>query len=251
MMRVVPGIVLSVFSLLVCARPVHGQELGSWTEVRLTVQQMNELKAWLNADADWQTWHEQWGNHARVKQRNRPEAPDWLAAECVDLIGGEGVLFRGCRLLENIRRESMGLQARRVTSAQVLLETRKKTSFIERIHVGGGWPLIMDANALKYGAIIETHVSILSLGRLEMNLPGVVLLSVPDEKGQRTVRPGTDVGVSLKVSEFRFLGTQKTGILYMNLSNAWISAQATNGFGYQQRLSLVGLSVTMKKRKSP
>src|SRR5687768_1894476 len=62
------------------------------------------LKKCMKEDAKYLKWYKQNGNRARrVKLRHRPEPPVWLEAQCLGLIGGEGILVEACALWREIR----------------------------------------------------------------------------------------------------------------------------------------------------
>ena len=246
---------LVLLSLLIISAvfpgPVSGQDL-TLVEVpapALSSIHVEELKQWMKEDGKYLKWYKQFGNKAhRGKPRYRPEPPAWLEAECVGLIGGEGILVEACALLREIQEGTQVTTARKAIDAQRQQnEAPKNTKWYEKIHIGGGWPIVSDLNQAKYGAILETHVSIVDIGRFEINLPGIMFLSVPDRHGKRVIKQATHIGVSLKLTTFTFPGTKQKYLAHLNMSRAKIMDGWSNGFAATEAISLMGLSFTIKK----
>ena len=210
---------------------------------------LEELKKWMKEDAKYLKWYKQYGNKARrVTLRHRPEPPGWLEAECLGLIGGEGILVDACALLREIREGAQLTKTRETIEDQrKQKEAPKNTAWYERIHVGGGWPIVSNLKHAKYGAIVETHVSIVDIGRFEINLPGIMFLSVPDRYGKRVLKQATHIGVSLKLRTFTFPGSKRKFLAHLNMSKAKIMDGWSNGFAEAEGLSLMGLSFTVQK----
>ena len=210
---------------------------------------LEELEKWLKADAKYLKWYKQYGNKARgVKLRHRPEPPVWLDAECLGLIGGEGILVDACARLREIQDGAQLTKTREAIEEQrKQKEALTKTRWYEKVHIGGGWPIVSDLKQAKYGAILETHVSIVDIGRFEINLPGIMFLSVPDRLGKRVLKQATHIGVSLKLRTFTFPGTKQKYLAHLNMSKARIMDGWSGGFAQDEGLSLMGLSFTIKK----
>ena len=228
-------------------RSAPAQDAQATLDVPFTAAQMSELKKWMADDADWEKWNNRWANRiAGHKRRQRPEPPPWLAGECAQLLGGEGLLVRACAHLKEISEDFAAARVRQTMTAQRQRHEEPKSRFIERVHFGGGWPL-MQTGGFKYGALLESHVSIMNMGRVEVNLPGIMILSLPDGSGGREVKFGTDVSLSFRLGDFRVPGIRQAYVLHLNLANAWTDADGA-GFGLASRASLMGLSVTLKKQ---
>lgn len=246
---------LVVLSLLAISaglpRQAAGQDL---TQAEAPVKELSsihleELKKWMKEDAKYLKWYKLYGNKARrVKARYRPEPPLWLEAQCLGLIGGEGILVDACGLLRQIRDGAQLTKTRETIEEQrKQKEAPKNTSWYEKVHIGGGWPIVSDLKQVKYGAIVETHVSIVDVGRLEINLPGIMFLSVPDRFGKRVLKQATHIGVSFKLKTFTFPGTKQKYLAHLNMSKAKIMDGWSGGFAEDAGLSLMGLSFTIKK----
>jgi len=198
-------------------------------------------------DAKWEKWNQRWGNRVLSHPvRHRPPPPTWLAGECAQLLSGEGLLVDACARLKEISEDPNTTYIRRARAADRNQQEGAKTRFIERVHFGGGWPL-MQVGGLKYGALFESHISVTQLDRLEINLPGIVILSMPGTDGRRTLQFGTDVSLSFRLGDFRAPGFNQAFVLHLNVANAW-SSVGTAAFGFDNRVSLAGLSVTFKNR---
>jgi hypothetical protein len=245
-------VVLSVFGLSVAAPwAASGQVLqpAEPPAQELSSAHLEELEEWIKEDEKYLKWYKQFGNKARrVKMRHRPEPPAWLEAECLGLIGGEGILVDSCARLRRIQDGAQLTKMREAVEAQRQQnEALKKTRWYEKIHIGGGWPIVSNLKQAKYGAIIETHVSIVDIGRFEINLPGIMFLSVPDASGRRVIKQATHIGVSLKLKTFTLPGTQRKFLAHLNMSKAKMMDGWSGGFAETDALSLMGLSFTVKK----
>ena len=215
----------------------------------LSSTHLEELKKWMKEDAKYLKWYKQYGNRARrVKLRHRPEPPVWLEAECLGLIGGEGILVEACALLREIREGAQLTKTREtIENQRKQKEAPKNTAWYERIHFGGGWPIVSNLKQRNTGRYVETHVSIVDIGRFEINLPGIMFLSVPDRYGKRVLKQATHIGVSLKLRTFTFPGSKQKYLAHLNMSKAKIMDGWSNGFAEAEALSLMGLSFTVKK----
>lgn len=216
-------------------------------EKRLSDAQLVELTKWVKDDANYLKWYKAYGNRVRVKLRHRPDPPDWLSTECVDLIGGEGLLVSACNLFLEIQEGELLTTTRKTIQTQrAQREALIKTKWFERIHLGGGWPVVSDLKQSQYGAIIATHISVVDFGRVEINLPGLMFLSLPDNRGRRVIRQATHFGISLKLNTFTFPGTKQKYVSHLNLTNARV-LDGFSKFASREPLSLIGLSFTVKK----
>ncbi len=231
--------------LLVISNSVYAQDTQDIIEVKLTAKQIQEINKWMKTDKDWQKWNKSWGNRAYIKIKHRPDPPVWLPDKCEKFFEDEVLLTQACDLLGEIKDYTSSYIRRNMIAERNQKEAPIKTTFIERIHFGGGWPLVRDVHSFKYGGIFESHVSVANIGRLEINLPGVIILSLPDLNGVRGIRFGTHVGLGFRLMNFNMPGSKQTYVLHMNIAKAWAN-ENIGGFGFQNQLSLAGLSVTLK-----
>lgn len=229
-----------------------GQEIAPAPEMEvkkeLTSAQLEELEKWLEDDAKHQKWYKRFGNQVRVHFRHRPDPPVWLEAECLDLIGGEGTLVKACALLHEIHEGEQLTKIRKSIEAQRSQnDTPVKAALFQRINIGGGWIVIDNLQSIKYGAIVETHVTPFSIGRFEPNLPGIMFMTVPDLYGNRTYRTAIHYGASIKLKTFRPLWYDQKYMAHLNFVNARVMNGFFKGFSDQRPFSLMGLSFTPKK----
>lgn len=217
------------------------------TEKMLSKEELTELKKWVKEDAKYLKWYKAYGNRVRVKLRHRPEPPAWLSTECVDLVGGEGLLVSACNLFHEIHEGELLTRTRKTIQTQrAHKEALVKSKWYERVHLGGGWPIVSDLRKSNYGAIVATHISVVDVGRVEINLPGLMFLSLQDNRGRRVIRQATHFGISLKLNTFTFPGTKQKYVSHLNLTNARVM-DGFSKFADRDPLSLIGLSFTVKK----
>lgn len=235
-----------LFFLFMMSAVLPRLALGQDTEP-VSKEQLTELKKWMKEDANYLKWYKAKGNRVRVKLRHRPEPPDWLSTECVDLIGGEGLLVSACNLLREIQEgESLTNTRKTIQTQRADKEALVKSKWYERVHLGVAWPIVSDFRQSSYGAIVATHISVVDIGRVEINLPGLMFLSLPDQRGRRVIRQATHFGISLKLSTFTFPGTKQKYVSHLNLTNARVM-DGFSKFAQREPLSLIGLSFTVKK----
>jgi hypothetical protein len=222
----------------------YGQENRETTESSLTKDQVKELKNWMKKDSDYLKWYGVWGNRAIVKRRLRPDPPVWLKEKCDGLQLSE-LLINACHVLKQRDEDSEVARIR----ATIALERQGKekptnTKFYQRVHFGGGWPLvIMNIDGLKYGGLFETHVSIINAGKVEVNLPGLIILSMPNSRGGREIKIAPDITLGVRLTDFHVPGMRQQFVLHFNISNAWENLGTP---GFENRLSLADLSITVK-----
>lgn len=243
-----PALAIILAASLLVGTPFRAaaQDSRPTTDTQFTMEQISELQQWLRDEANWEKWNQKWGNRVLSHPvRHRPRYPDWLPAECAQLLGGNGLLVDACGRLSEASEDPTTASIRKATVAQRNVQENVKTRFIERVHFGAGWPLLQAAG-FKYGGLFESHVSIAHLGRVAFNLPGVMILSLPDESGRRLLTFGTDLTVSFRLGDFQVPGFKQPLVLHMNIANAWTPTTGAAAFGFDSRSSLVGLSVTVK-----
>lgn len=242
-------VLLALFLVSPSASFGQGNEPLPETEVQKTLStlQLKELEKWMKDDQKYLKWYKLYGNRSRFKQRKRPTPPEWLASECQDLIGGEGLLVKACALLKKIQEGDLLTKTRKtIEEARVQKEAPVNTKWFERFHVGTFDPIVSNFKQSKYGAIIEFHYSIVDIGRFEINLPGYMLLSLPDRSGRRVVKRATSFGASMKLKTFVFPGTKQKVMSHLNFMNARVHDDY-GSLADNETLSLMGFSFTLKK----
>lgn len=233
------------FVLVISQKSLWAQEVSVATERQMSVVEVAELTKWMKDDAKYLSWYKVKGNKVLVKHRLRPEPPVWLSASCKETVF-QDLLISACELLREITDGPVASKIRSATLAsRVQKEAPTKTRFFERVHFGGGWPIVDDYRDVKYMAVIETHVSIADVGRVEINLPGIMFLSVPDTYGRRNIRQATHVGIGWRLKTFQIPSVSQKFVLHLNIAHAWPMGGVK--FASQRPVSLAGFSVTLKK----
>src|SRR4249919_3616932 len=127
-------------------------------------QKFDELAKWLNDYAEWQKWFEQWGNRIAHnfddqpiwKRKHRPAPPVWLAAECHDTFGLEGMFARACSIVQDWDDEPLQILQRRAslsTSGGTVNDKIVKSSFFQRVHLTGLWMTAQYPATPTYGIV--------------------------------------------------------------------------------------------------
>lgn len=218
----------------------------------------SELAQWVSDYQTWAKWDKYWfnriardnyGNVAR-ERRVRPKPPAWLGGECAGLLEGEELLAKACKLWQEYLEDYLAVHLRQETAAVAVAEEAiTKTVFWERVHVDALWP-ITNTGAFKYGGLVGIHLTLIDLGRLELfGLPGFMLMSLPDGRGGRQLKPGADLGLSVRLIDFRAPRAKQLYSLHLNLANVWTSVDSGFGFGLKAQMSIAGLSITLKKNR--
>lgn len=219
----------------------------------LTEVEKVELEKWLEEDKKYRKWYLKYGNRAlydnktRIKIRPRPESPIWLTAKCASEEILDPLLKSGCDVLQEIAADAnVKLLREKIMAQRLQKESPWNTNLLKYVHIGGFWPVVDDFRRVKYGAVFESHVSIPMPGRLEINLPGIIVLSIPDRTGERVFRIGTDLGLGFRMREFYWPQTTQAFILHFNMVHAWPQGDIASQAGLSQELTLVGFSITAK-----
>jgi hypothetical protein len=256
--------VLGVFSLLFMALSTNGaaQAVASsniptspaTSDIApLSADQERELKKWLSAIEKWQQYDAKWRNRPVrngwahiVDRKEPPTAPVWLAGRCAMLADAlapdlEPRTATACRLLEDPRATS----AAQVTRPAA--ETKPEhSSFLTRIHLDA-LATTSQTHGRMYG-IIGSHISLVDVGRLQLfGPPGVLLVTVPDERGGRRVTFGYTWGLSVRLTDIRLNAPTKNMTLFLNVSKVWLGTgeTAARNTGYD----IVGVSIAPRKKR--
>ena len=252
------SLILSVASSAAAQQlPTAVPQAGSTTVeiVALTPDQKGELTTWLSAIEKWQKYDEKWRNRpvhdgwARIVARKPPPpAPEWLAAHCASiaaarLIGFDARTAQACRLLEDPRTPPDPS----IAAALAASEKPNHSSFLTRVHIDGLWTTTSSGGRL-YG-VIGSHVSLVDVGRLQVfGPPGVMLLTVPDENGDRSVTLGFTWGISLRLVDVRVGAPTKNLTLFLNVSKVFL-ATGENGSHNTRGFDIVGFSLAPRKKR--
>ena len=210
-----------------------------------------ERDNWVRDYLAWKKWNQRWFNKISLgKRKKRPQPPVWLESHCSQLLENSSQLIMACDLLKEYLEDYKTRALRqRINIERVRKEAPTKTMFFERIHLDGLWP-ILDASSYSYGGVAGIHVSLIDIGRVGIfGAPGVMLLSLPDEKGGRKLKIGVDYGISVRLFDFQPPHTKRLYVLHFNFANVWTTPSNSLGVGFQERLSIAGFSVTLKKSR--
>ncbi len=222
-----------------------------------TAEEVRQLKDWLEDSAVYAEWAERYKNKAMVPKTffdtpSRPNPPVWLATECAQMFGGEGLLVEACDLLREAGEDWATKNLRRSISRQDPIKTR----ILQRVHFGCCWPLIKYLNTFNRGGVFETHLTLMKIKRFQINSPGIVLMWLPDgidgrrsKGGGDTFKFGIDIGISFRLTKFKVPGTDKEYLLHLNMVNAVpfggnVLAVFRGGVGVEA-FGMAGLSVTL------
>jgi hypothetical protein len=215
-----------------------------------------ELQRWTRAYNSWKQWRDKWANRSEpgwftaYRDRvTRPDPPEWLSDDCLDLADDEGVLADACALLSEWKDDYATAQLKRETvAARAQHEAPTKSLWWEHLHVDGLWPMAQ-WRASVYG-MLGMHATVDVAGRFQVFVaPGVILLNLPSVAGGRELKPATDWGFAYRLTGFRFPGTERRGVLHLNVAKAWVFAGPSNVF--RTSVDLVGFSVTLKHSPQP
>lgn len=248
-------LLLTILILLSSSTGVEAQD-GILVEEGLSEPQIKEIKDWLKDDSKWvkddKRFQTAWIRGARKRNvRPRPAPPEWLSDRCAGLTIGPVIIMEACQKLKEARSDPGVSEIRDKVVEQIQQHEAPTTkTFFERIHFGGGWIMVRDLKSFRNGAIFETHFSIFTKGRFEVNSPGLTLLTEINEERKRITKFAPDFGVSVRVREFEAPGRNgERWILYWNMVNVW---QMTS-LG-PQRSGLAGFSIAKApppKRRAP
>jgi hypothetical protein len=156
------------------------------------------------------------------------------------------LLTQACTLLGEITEDFKVANVRNeIEAEQKKKEAQERISFVEKIHFGSGWPVIRDVDSFNNFALLAVHYSLRTVGRWEANSPGFILLNIANPGEEKKIKSGTYISVGFKWREVRFLG--RPYVLHFNMVNAWTSGSVGESLGFQETLSLAGLSMTLKK----
>jgi hypothetical protein len=210
-------------------------------------QRMAVAQRWAFEYTDWKEWEARWQGRPepglfRPKERRRkPDPPDWLSAECRDVVHAEGTLADACQLLAEWREDYSAAQVRaRILAGRAEQETF--TKWWNHIHLDALW---LTPNVPASYGLIGVHATLKVVGRWQVFVaPGAIFLNVPTSARTRAWVPATDLGVSYRLFDLRLPGSQRQGTVHLNLARAWILGQS--GSIVASTVDLAGFSLTLK-----
>ncbi len=215
------------------------------------VRRRLELDQWMRKYRQWKDWSNKWRNKNEPgwfsfrERRQRPDPPAWLFEICRDLADSEGAFADGCKLLADWKDDYATEQLRRqIAGTRAEAEMPAKTVWWEHVHFDGLWPMTQ-WGASVYG-VFGVHATVQVAGRLQVFVaPGTMLVNLPSSRGGREWKPATDWGVTFRLVDFRFPGTNQFGTLHLNIVKAWLLAGPSNVVSTS--VDLAGFSLTLKR----
>lgn len=228
-----------------------------------TAQQQKELATWLADMRKWRHFEKRWHNEPAhgvsgriVDRMPQPQAPEWVTRVCATLSPRDTALAPGqigaaCRLLAGLTEDPVAAEiALQTQAAQADKERPTKGTFFSRIHLDGLWSTT--SSDVRYYGLIGTHISLVDIGRVQFfGPPGVILLSIPDGYGSRTLRPGYTWGMSVRLTDFHFPGSGigKNATLFLNITKCWTVGQGSIAQPNMSGFDIAGFSIAARKRR--
>lgn len=216
-------------------------------------RQLNEARRWVDdyekwkrSDAEWHKKRQQGWLFSSRQRPERPDPPDWLGAECADVIFPDDELMSSaCRLWADFNDDQRAVQARQTAAAAVgQKESPTRTIWWEHVHFDALWPMT-EWRGSVFG-VLGMHATVEVAGRFHVFVaPGAILLNLPSGDGSREWRPATDWGIAYRCFDFTFPGTGQRASLHVNLARAWLISGPSNLF--ESSVDLAGFSVTLKR----
>jgi hypothetical protein len=249
------ALVLSLALLLGTPVVCLAQDTGAAAAQTLQ-QRYDELVTWLEEYRRWEDWMVKWGNRVAynsaggiIKERPvRPEPPSWLAADCQASLTTDGALAEACLILSQW--DSIGqllLQRKHLGGLTSTTDAVRKTSFLHRIHLTGGWvPAQLPAPQLYLVAGMQ--VGVVEVGRATLPAVGVGLMAIADGNGGYEWKPATVIGIGYRLVSFAFPGINREANLHLNIARATIHGKSSLPVGFDPSQNLVGFSLTFAKR---
>ena len=216
-------------------------------------QRYLELNQWLDAYRKWEAWTLKWGNRVAfnaagglIKNRpERPEPPWWLWADCGAHLSSEGKLGEACRILARWDLVVTGRAAAAVPKTDVPV----KSSFLQRVHLSGGW-VPAQLPAPKVYLVAGMQVGIIELGRATLPAVGAGIIAMADGNGGYEWKPATVIGIGYRLASFPFPGIKRQSHLHINVARVTIhGASSIPLSGLDPSQNLVGFSLTFSKAR--
>jgi hypothetical protein len=228
-----------------------------------TAEQQKALVHWLADMKKWQRFDRHWHNEpahgvsGRIAERmTQPPPPDWVARVCARLSPREvatasGRVGQACRLLAGLSEDLVAVEiAQQTQAAQADKERPAKGTFFSRVHLDGLWSTT--SSDVRYYGLIGTHISLVDIGRVQFfGPPGIILLSIPDGYGSRTLRPGYTWGMSVRLTDFHFPGSGlgKNATLFLNVTKCWTVGQSALAGPNLSGFDIAGFSIAPRKNR--
>jgi hypothetical protein len=213
-----------------------------------------ELASWLHAYEEWEEWTLKWGNRVAynsaggmIKDRPvRPVPPPWLLEDCLAGVAFEGRLERACEILSRWDVRQLLLD-RGTASGRTRQDTVPKSSFLQRVHLSGGW-VPAQLPAPKVYLVAGMQIGIVEIGRATLPAVGVGLMALADGTCGYEWKPATVVGIGYRLTSFAFPGVNREANLHINVARATVHGVANSPLGLDPNQNLIGFSLTFARR---
>jgi hypothetical protein len=244
---------MKMWTLILCLvfvpTAVFGQELD------LTKQEQ-EAEKWVGKYREWSRKYEGRVRTDVKKRKPSPLMPAWLPGVCAAEGVPAGPITEACKLIEEIQStDHVALEiSRSITAARTKGEERKRTSFLEMVHIDAAWTRSETHNKRQsiFG-IVGMHLAIPVPGarRLQIYIPpGVLAMNLPDSSGGRNINIGTSMGMSFRLFDFRIVG--RNMVAHANLARVWVVMESRAGSSAltlsRRSVDMGGLSFSFKKK---
>ncbi len=214
-----------------------------------------ELVAWLEDYDRWEAWTLKWGNRVAfnsaggvIKKRPaRPEPPEWLPDDCRAVIAAEGTLARACEIVSGWQGVSRLIRSGRSASSSARTDDVPRTSFLQRVHLSGGW-VPAQLPAPQVYLVAGMQVGIVEIGRATLPAVGVGVMAMADGSGGYEWKPATLLGIGYRLTSFGFPWVEREANLHINVARATVHGMRSVPPGLDPTQNLVGFSLTFAKR---
>jgi hypothetical protein len=245
------------FAILVTAPALCSAQDPAQPSREVIQQRYDDLVVWLADYKQWEEWILKWGNRVAfnaaggiIKDRPaRPDPPAWLAADCEASLSSEGALAEACQILARWDGISQLILQRKHLGGSIAAPTDvvRKTSFLHRIHLSGGW-VPAQLPAPQVYLVVGMQVGVVEVGRATLPAVGVGLMTIADGTGGYEWKPATVIGIGYRLVSFGFPGINREANLHLNVARATIHGSSTLPVGFDPSQTLVGFSLTFAKR---
>ncbi len=123
-----------------------------------------------------------------------------------------------------------------------------KTSFLQRVHLSGGW-VPAQLPAPKVYLVAGMQVGIVELGRATLPAVGAGIMRLADGNGGYEWKPATVVGIGYRLASFPFPGIKRESHLHINVARVTIHGASSIPLGLDPSQNLVGFSLTFSKAR--
>ena len=246
---------LLVAFLLVSPAVCLAQDSAPVSQAPQLQQRYDELVLWLDEYKAWEEWTRKWANKIAfnsaggiIKKRPvRPEPPAWLAADCQAVLASEGALAEACDILATWDSVADLLLRQKRATAFTPREVEKRSSFLHRVHLTGGW-VPAQLPAPEVYLVAGMQVGVIEVGRATLPAVGVGLVAVADGSGGHDWKPATIIGIGYRLTSFGFPWINREANLHINVARATIHGATTMPVGFDPSQNLIGFSLTFARR---